>query len=130
MKIVSKILWLFMALMLFDGCGEKSNKKSEDKSETEKTERKSLAAAEILGNPDYPGVSFGGYRHADHDIEPTLEELKDDMKILHAAGIRVVRTYKVHLPHASNVLKAISELKEEDENLSLIHISEPTRPKR
>lgn len=119
MKTVSKILWLFMALMLFDGCGDKSNKKSEDNSETEKTERKNLSAAEILGNPDYPGVSFGGYRHADHDIEPTIDELKDDMKILHAAGIRVVRTYKVHLPHASNVLKAISELKDEDENFEM-----------
>ena len=41
------------------------------------------------------------------------------MKILHAMGIRVLRTYKVHLPHASNVLKAISEIKKEDANFEM-----------
>ncbi len=113
-------MWLPMVLMVLVSCGENSSKKSEDSSETEKTQsKKVLTAADILGNPDYPGISFGGYRHADHDIEPTLEELKDDMRILHAAGIRVVRTYKVHLPHASNVLKAISELKKEDQNFEM-----------
>ncbi|RMG75958.1 MAG: glycosyl hydrolase family 17 [Bacteroidetes bacterium] len=71
-------------------------------------------AADILGNPDFQAISYGGYREADHDIEPTVDQLKEDMKILHAMGIRVLRTYKLHLPHASNVVKAISELKAED----------------
>ena len=120
MKTGSKIMWLPLVLMVLIGCEDKSNKKSEGDTETEKTEsKKELTAADILGNPDYPGISFGGYRYADHDIEPTLEELKDDMRILHAAGIRVVRTYKVHLPHASNVLKAISELKKEDQDFEM-----------
>ncbi len=73
-----------------------------------------ITALELLGNPDYQAISYGGYRHKDHDIEPTLEELKEDMKILAAMGVKVLRTYKVHLPHAGNVLQAISELKKED----------------
>jgi exo-beta-1,3-glucanase (GH17 family) len=72
---------------------------------------KSKTAAEILGNPDYLAMSYGGYRKTSRDVQPTIAELKEDMKILHAMGIRIVRTYNVHLPQAANLLKAISELK-------------------
>jgi exo-beta-1,3-glucanase (GH17 family) len=120
MKSDSKILLALFMLLVMAGCTNSSKSTSEGDSETQKTmSRKDLTAAEILGNPAYPGISFGGYRHSDHGIEPTLDELKDDMRILHAAGTRVVRTYKVHLPHASNVLKAISELKAEDESFEM-----------
>lgn len=77
-------------------------------------EKTTLTAKDILGNPDYLAMSYGGYRYADHDIEPTLDELKDDMKLLSAMGVRILRTYKVHLPQAENILQAISELKKVD----------------
>lgn len=80
---------------------------------------KQVTAKEILGNPDYLAMSYGGYRNVDHDIEPTIDELKEDMKLLSALGIKVLRTYKVHLPHASNVLQAISELKKEDPSFEM-----------
>ena len=73
-----------------------------------------MTAKEILGNPKYLAISYGGYRTKTRDNQPTLDELKDDMKILYAMGIRIVRTYNVHLAQASNLLKAISELKQED----------------
>ncbi len=95
------------------GCENKSKNETEIKDE-QMAAPKELTAADILGNPDYLGISYGGYRHADHDIEPTLDELKEDMKLLAAMGIKIVRTYKVHLPQASNLLKAISELKKQD----------------
>ncbi|MEM1256928.1 MAG: glycosyl hydrolase family 17 protein [Bacteroidota bacterium] len=83
-------------------------------------EKKQKVTAEyILGNPNYQAISFGGYRHADHDIEPTLNELKEDMKIMAAMGIKVLRTYKVHLPHAANVLQAIYEIKSNDPNFEM-----------
>jgi len=85
----------------------------------EEVSTKQVSAKDILGNPDYLAMSYGGYRHADHSIEPTLEELKEDMKILHALGIRIVRTYKVHLPQAENLLKVISELKQKDPNFEM-----------
>lgn len=119
MKSESKFLLILVMLLVIAGCKDGKRASEGDEDSQEPMSRKEMTAAEILGNPDYPGISFGGYRHADHDIEPTLEELKDDMRILHAAGIRVVRTYKVHLPHASNVLKAISELKAEDEGFEM-----------
>ena len=79
---------------------------------------KSKAAAEILGNPIYRAVSFGGYRGKERANQPTIPQLKEDMKILSAMGVKVIRTYNVQpkLPHASNILKAITELKKEDDN--------------
>lgn len=71
-------------------------------------------AKEILGNPKYLAMSYGGYRNSDHDVEPTIDELKEDMKLLSAIGVGIVRTYKLHLPHAKNLLQAIDELKQED----------------
>lgn len=82
-------------------------------------EKKQITAKDILGSPKYLAMSYGGYRYPDHSIEPTLEELKEDMEILHAMGIRIVRTYKVHLPQAENLLKAISELKQKDSGFEM-----------
>jgi exo-beta-1,3-glucanase (GH17 family) len=71
-------------------------------------------AAEILGNPDYQAISYGGYRENSRDIQPTIPQLKEDMKILSAMGIKLLRTYNVHLDEAANLLEAISQLKKED----------------
>lgn len=73
-----------------------------------------MTAAEILDNPDYLAISYGGYRQKSRDIQPTISQLKEDMKILAAMGVKILRTYNVQLPHAPNVLKAISELKKEN----------------
>lgn len=75
-----------------------------------------MTAADILGNPEYLAISYGGYRENTRDVQPTIPELKEDMKILSAMGVKILRTYNVQdsLPHASNILKAINELKKED----------------
>ena len=79
-------------------------------------QKAAMTAAKILGNPDYLAISYGGYRETSRDVQPTIKELKEDMKILSAMGIKIIRTYNVQpdLPHASNILKAITELKKED----------------
>ncbi|MGB1184697.1 MAG: glycosyl hydrolase family 17 protein [Schleiferiaceae bacterium] len=71
-------------------------------------------AKEILGHPDYLAISYGGYRGKTREEQPTIEELKEDLRILHAAGIRILRTYNLQLDHAPNVLRAIRELKKGD----------------
>ncbi|PWH83936.1 glycosyl hydrolase family 17 [Algibacter marinivivus] len=80
---------------------------------------KQINAADILGNPNYLAISYGGYRKKTRDIQPTINELKDDMRILFAMGIRLLRTYNVQLQQASNILKAISELKVEDSKFEM-----------
>ncbi len=73
-----------------------------------------MTAKDLLGNPDYHAISYGGYRTRSRKDQPTIDQLKEDMRILSAAGIRFLRTYNVRLPHAFNVLRAIRSLKEED----------------
>ena len=72
------------------------------------------SASELLGNPQYPAICYGGYRGLSRAEQPSLDQLKEDLRILHAMGIRMVRTYNVQLPHAGNVVKAIHALKAED----------------
>ena len=74
----------------------------------------SKSASELLGNPNYPAISYGGYRGLSRSKQPSIEQLKDDMRILHALGIRFLRTYNMQLPHATNVVQAIAELTQED----------------
>ena len=99
MKISFKIGISILVLIFSLGCSSKKNKK---------TIKEEMTAAKILGNPDYVAISYGGYRQRSRDIQPTIIEIKDDMKILFAMGIRVVRTYNVQLQQAPNLLKAIS----------------------
>ena len=74
----------------------------------------SKTAADILSTPEYRAISYGGYREKERSEQPTIEQLKEDLKIMSAMDIKMLRTYNLQLPHASNVLKAIRELKEED----------------
>lgn len=77
------------------------------------------SASELLGNPEYTAISYGGYRGGSRSEQPSIAQLKEDMQILHAAGIRFLRTYNVQLPHAANLVKAISELKQEKPNFEM-----------
>ena len=76
-------------------------------------------AAQILGHPEYPAISYGGYRMTSRDIQPSVEALKEDLKLIHAMGIRILRTYNLQFPHASNILKAIRELRTEDTSFEM-----------
>jgi exo-beta-1,3-glucanase (GH17 family) len=81
-----------------------------------------LTAADILGNPKYLAISYGGYREKSREEnQPTIPQLKEDLKIMHAMGIRILRTYNVQpkLPHAANILEAIHQLKQEDPNFEM-----------
>jgi len=114
-KYVKMIICFFLGVIIFS-CNNSSKKES--KLNTVK-EQSNVTAKDILGNSEYLAMSYGGYRYADHSIEPTLDELKDDMKLLSAMGVKIVRTYKVHKPQAANLLQAISELKKADPNFEM-----------
>lgn len=101
---------ILLASMLLMACGNRTDKKMSSKS---------ISAEEILGNPDYQAISYSGYRGISRDIQPTIPELKEDMKLLSAMGIKIVRTYNVYLDAVPNLLKAISELKEEDPDFEM-----------
>lgn len=77
-------------------------------------------AAQILGNPEYPAISFGGFRNVSQEQVPTEKELKEDLIILSKMGIKCLRTYKTQKnPHAPRLLAAIKQLREEDPNFQM-----------
>lgn len=74
-----------------------------------------LSAAAILGKPGYTAISFGGYRHSSRDTVPTIAELKEDLAILQAMGIKVLRTYNTQeFGETANLLEAIKQMKDAD----------------
>jgi len=107
MKPFIKSLTLVVISIIFLSCTDNATKLN----------RKN--AADILGNPDYLAISYGGYRHTTRDIQPTMDELKEDLKILNALDIKIMRTYHTKLKQASNLLEAIHQLKEEDPNFEM-----------
>jgi len=78
-----------------------------------------ITAKEILGNANYQAICYGGFRTPKTDVVPTVQEIKEDMRILAAMKIKVVRTYKVHNKEISNLLTAISELKKEQKDFEM-----------
>jgi len=108
MKIGIKMLMMSGLLLLGQACGTNEN-------EQEQAINTSMNAEKILGNPDYLAISYGGHRENTRKVQPTVAQVKEDMLLLHAMGIRILRTYNTtKFRHASTVLKAIRELKDAD----------------
>ncbi|MDF7798288.1 hypothetical protein P4C99_02365 [Pontiellaceae bacterium B1224] len=76
----------------------------------------------LLGNNNYPAISYSGHRKTTRTVEntPSLEETKEDMLILSAMGIRLLRTYNAReFPHAERTLQAIRELRQADPDFEM-----------
>lgn len=101
---ITSILILTLLVILMASC---SDQKKMDFSSIE------ITAEKILGDPDYQAISFGAYRETTRDIQPTIPQIKEDLMILHAMGVRLLRTYNVHYDEAENLLKAIREIRQE-----------------
>lgn len=122
LRLGAKSLWSafvklapLLGLVLFFSCQPKPAGE-ETKPSSIKQE---VLATTMLGNPDYLAISYGGYRQNSRDIQPTIEEVKADMKILAAMNVKLLRTYNTHLKQASTVLAAIQQLKEENPNFEM-----------
>jgi len=71
----------------------------------------------LLGNSNVQAISYSGHRKVPRSVEntPTIEETKEDLKILSAMGIILLRTYNTQLfPHSERILQSIRDLKQED----------------
>lgn len=105
LKKTSKSILLCSLIVNLFACNSSSKKE---------VKMKEKSISEILGNPDYLAMCYGGYRFDSRRVQPSISQLKEDMKILFAMGVRIIRTYNVHMPHAINAIKAIEELKQQD----------------
>ncbi|MEZ9834297.1 hypothetical protein AB4341_12245 [Vibrio breoganii] len=83
----------------------------------------------LLGNPKYLAVSYGAWRTTTRESGaevPSVAEHKEDMKILSAMGIKVLRTYNTQgftgldgKSNTENLLQAIDELQQEDSSFEM-----------
>jgi len=78
-----------------------------------------MTTEKILGNTDYQAICYGGYRTNTRDVQPTLQQLKEDMLILSAMKIKFIRTYNVHYDEVKNLLKVIKNIKKENPNFEM-----------
>ena len=83
------------------------------------TNYKQLTAKDILGNPNYLALCYGGYRTDTREVASSIQQIKEDLKIMSAMNIKLIRTYNVHFEEAGNLLKAIKELRNEDANFEM-----------
>ena len=108
LRLTFKLILFLTLVSAFNACDEPKKEK-----------RKEVTAAVILGNPDYPAVSFGGYRDTTREVQPTIAQLKNDVEILHALGFRLLRTYNLQFEHTPNLIRAIAEIKAEDPSFEM-----------
>ena len=78
-----------------------------------------MTAGEILNNKNYLAISYGGYRHNSREVQPTITEIKEDLRILSSIGYKILRTYNVHFAEAKNLLQAIKEIQNEDSSFEM-----------
>lgn len=103
--VVAGTLYFFLMLGLF-GCKPKT---------AVPDPRLGITAEDILGNPDYQAISYGGYRQNTREVQPSMQQLKEDLLILDAMGVHIIRTYNTQdFEQAANIVRAISELNAED----------------
>ena len=106
------------------GCTNAASAEKMDKSDSICYANYSLENGQkLLGNNDYPAISYSGYRTASRTAEncPSTEDLKEDMKILSAMGIKLLRTYNTQdYPQTSRMLRAIRELKGENPDFEMV----------
>ncbi|MEK8179810.1 glycosyl hydrolase family 17 [Flavobacterium buctense] len=101
---------IYIILLLFIACNQKK---------TSNLVSKEMTAEKILGNVEYQAICYGGYRTQTREKQPTIAEIKEDLKLLAALNFKIIRTYNVHYEEVSNVLKAINELKKETEGFEM-----------
>ena len=76
----------------------------------------------LLGNPDVQAISYSGHRLVPRSVEntPSVEETREDLRIMAAMDIRLLRTYNTTIfPHSERILQAIRELKQEDPDFEM-----------
>ncbi|MEZ9527324.1 glycoside hydrolase family 17 protein, partial [Enterovibrio norvegicus] len=76
----------------------------------------------VLGTAALPAISYGAFRTnvRSNENAPSVAEVKEDLKIMHATGIRMLRTYNTQdFVDTERLLQAIDELQQEDPSFEM-----------
>jgi exo-beta-1,3-glucanase (GH17 family) len=105
---------IISCLIILASCGiPNAQNGNQNKLEESKT------AAQILGDSNYQAICYGGYRSNTRDTQPSMLQIKEDLKIMSAMGIKIVRSYNTHFEEIRNLLKAIKALQAEDPDFEM-----------
>ncbi|MFP4540662.1 MAG: glycosyl hydrolase family 17 protein [Opitutales bacterium] len=84
--------------------------------------REGPTAEEMLGDVNYLAMSYSGWRtdrRADA-LCPTVAEIEEDLLLMEAMGVRLIRTYNTQIfPQTERILAAIRNLKAADPNFEM-----------
>jgi len=106
--------FLVLLFVMLTSCSSQ-NAAKENANQFEKTK----TAAQILGDSNYQAICYGGYRTNNRDSQPSVSQIKEDLKILSAMGIKLLRTYNTQYVEINNVLQAITDLQSENSNFEM-----------
>lgn len=110
------ITYYFLVLLtvMLTSCGSQ-NVTKENANQLEKTK----TASQILGDSNYQAICYGGYRTNTRDSQPSVSQIKDDMKILSVMGIKLLRTYNTKYDEVRSLMQAITELRTENSDFEM-----------
>ncbi|MFZ4796316.1 MAG: glycosyl hydrolase family 17 protein [Bacteroidia bacterium] len=110
------ITYYFLVLLtvMLTSCGYQNDTK-ENTNQLEKTK----TASQILGDSNYQAICYGGYRTNTRDSQPSVSQIKEDLKILSAMGIKLLRTYNTKYEEVRSLMQAITELRTEKSDFEM-----------
>lgn len=113
-KVSLTYYFLVLLTVMLTSCGYQ-NATKENSNQLEKTK----TAAQILGDSNYQAICYGGYRTNTRDSQPSVSQIKEDLKILSAMGIKLLRTYNTKYDEVRNLMQAITELHAENSTFEM-----------
>lgn len=113
-KVSLTYYFLVLLSVMLTSCGSQ-NASKENTNQLENTK----TASQILGDSNYLAICYGGYRTNTRDSQPSVSQIKEDMKILSAMGIKLLRTYNTKYDEVRNLMLAITELRTEKSDFEM-----------
>jgi len=83
--------------------------------DTKREQPQTPSAAELFGGGQLQAIAYGGYRSATRAVVPTVEDIKEDLRILAGLGFKMIRTYNTQqFDETRRIFLAIEALQAED----------------
>ena len=83
--------------------------------DTKREQPQTPSAAELFGGGQLQAIAYGGYRSATRAVVPTVEDIKEDLRILAGLGFKMIRTYNTQqFGETRRIFLAIEALQAED----------------
>jgi exo-beta-1,3-glucanase (GH17 family) len=88
--------------------------------DTTREESQSPSAAELFDSGALRAIAYGGYRSATRAEVPSVDDIKEDLKILSGLGFKMIRTYNTQqYDETRRIFLAIEALQAEDPSFEM-----------